>query len=434
LSSSSPEPVDHGLLSKIAHAQIEESKNDIDFKPTQIEQVKATSTQNSNNLEDMTKEDLEREYLTKAWRYLVSLPTSDSTISAGLIKAVIIKLRHSFRTFTDPLTDSPPALQSKYIEAILNYVNGLSKNSTKPIDAGLVEQTLKDNDGNFLQLCAKLIEMQLIALENLDEVVGVCQAVLAVVPAPVVHQVTIPSLKSGKPQSRSAKEDASEEDVKTKLPGSIGINTLGASSIGQKLAIKPESLLKPVSMDLMDKINVWPTQEKRANRKSKLRFNHRPQANLRSAAGCRTVLLGGVSWAKNIHELQGCVWGGKLESIALPQSGSSFAMVKFLTAEGCQKFFDATANGIEVPGSKTLVTVEKHQGPNSVNDVLKNCSEGDASRCVRVVDADSDWGDTALRRIAIGTSKIKREIDIIKRGRTAQGVSDQHGLNCIVLC
>jgi hypothetical protein len=121
------------------------------------------------------------------------------------------------------------------------------------------------------------------------------------------------------------------------------------------------------------------------------------------------------------------VWGGRLESIALPQPGSNVAMVKFMTVEGCQKFFDATANGIEVPGSKTLITVEKHQGPNSVNDLLKSCSEGDASRCVRVVDADSDWGNTALRRIAIGTSKIKREIDIIKRGKTAQGVSDEHG-------
>lgn len=108
----------------------------------------------------------------------------------------------------------------------------------------------------------------------------------------------------------------------------------------------------------------------------------------------------------------------------MPQSGSSVATVKFLTVQGCQKFFDATANGIQAPGSRALITVEKHQGPNSVNDVMKNCSEGDASRCVRVVDADDDWGDTALRRIAIGTSKNKREIDIIKRGKTAQGVSD----------
>jgi hypothetical protein len=59
----------------------------------------------------------------------------------------------------------------------MKYVNGLSKNSTKPIGAELVEQTLKDNDENFLQWYAKLIDMQLIALENLGEVVGVCQAV-----------------------------------------------------------------------------------------------------------------------------------------------------------------------------------------------------------------------------------------------------------------
>jgi hypothetical protein len=44
----------------------------------------------------------------------------------------------------------PLALQSKYIEAIMKYVSGLSKNSTKPIGAELVEQTLKDNDKNLL--------------------------------------------------------------------------------------------------------------------------------------------------------------------------------------------------------------------------------------------------------------------------------------------
>jgi hypothetical protein len=273
------DPVPAAVLIKpeimITPVQMDEHKNEIDAKPNQIEQVKTTPTENNKDWEDMSKEDLERKYLNKAWGYLVSLPTSDSTTSAQLVKAVIIKLRHSFRTFTEPPTDSPEALQSKYIEAIVNYVNGLPKNGTKPVDAGSVEQTLKENDGDFLQLCAKLIDMQLIALENLDEVVGVCQAVFVVVPAPAVHQVTTPSLESGKPQSRSAKEDSPKEDVKTKQPRSTGTNVLEASSIRQKSAIKLESLLKPVSMDNMDKMTAWPTQEKRENRKSNCRLKHR---------------------------------------------------------------------------------------------------------------------------------------------------------------
>lgn len=143
--------------------------------------------------------------------------------------------------------------------------------------------------------------------------------------------------------------------------------------------------------------------------------------------GCRTCILKGVSGITTINQLQAYVWGGRLESISLPVPGSDFALVKFLTPEGCQKFFDATENGIELPGDKkALITVEKTQGPNSVNDLLRNCNDGDGSRCVRAYDADENWGDTVLKKLAVGQSKTKREIDVIKRGRTARGVSTQH--------
>jgi hypothetical protein len=107
----------------------------------------------------------------------------------------------------------------------------------------------------------------------------------------------------------------------------------------------------------------------------------------------------------------------------VPEKGS--AMVKFMTPEGCQKYFDATENGIEVPGdkTKTVVFVERQPGPNSVNDVLQNCIDGDATRCIRALDADTDWSEVALRKLARGTSKIPRNIDIIKRGETATSVS-----------
>jgi hypothetical protein len=118
------------------------------------------------------------------------------------------------------------------------------------------------------------------------------------------------------------------------------------------------------------------------------------------------------------------VWGGRLESIAMPPPGGGNALVKFLTAEGCAKFFTATENGIEVPGEKkTVVFVEKQPGPNSVNDVIRNCAEGDATRCVRAYDAEEDWGDMALLRLAKGPGKDKREVDCIKPGKNSRGVS-----------
>lgn len=103
-------------------------------------------------------------------------------------------------------------------------------------------------------------------------------------------------------------------------------------------------------------------------------------------------------------------------------------MIKFMTAEGCQKYFDATENGIEVPGdkAKTLIIVERQPRPNSINDVLRNCIEGDASRCVRALGADEDWSDMVLLKLARGGGKVEREVDRIKRGKNAKGVSQTH--------
>lgn len=98
------------------------------------------------------------------------------------------------------------------------------------------------------------------------------------------------------------------------------------------------------------------------------------------------------------------------------------AFVKFLTPESCLVYFDATSNGVIIPGTKNTVLVEKTPGPNSVNDLVRNCTDGDATRCVRAYDADDDWSDALLLGLAKGKGQPKREVDCVKQGRTA-GVS-----------
>jgi len=107
----------------------------------------------------------------------------------------------------------------------------------------------------------------------------------------------------------------------------------------------------------------------------------------------------------------------------MPEAGSDHSLVKFLTPEACQAYLDATENGIEVQGGtkKTVVFVDKQPGPNSINDVIQNCIDGDASRCIRATGADSDWSDGALLKLARGKQQIKREVDAIKQGKTARG-------------
>lgn len=130
-----------------------------------------------------------------------------------------------------------------------------------------------------------------------------------------------------------------------------------------------------------------------------------------------------------MNQLQALVWGGRLESISLPEAGSDHALVKFLTPEACQAYLDATVNGIELEGDtkKTVIFVDKQPGPNSINDVIQNCIDGDASRCVRATGADDDWSDGALFLLAKGKQQIPRDVDRIRQSKTARGVSQGPG-------
>jgi protein-S-isoprenylcysteine O-methyltransferase len=162
----------------------------------------------------------------------------------------------------------------------------------------------------------------------------------------------------------------------------------------------------PVYKDPMDSMKAWPAQPKRDN-----------------LPGCRTIIIKGVGDLKTVHQVQALVWGGPIESFHPAEIGKDFAMVKFMTAAGCRKYFDATENGIELPNTKKVVFVERQPGPNSVNDVLQNCIEGGVTRCVRALGADEDWSEMVLRKLAEGTDKKKRQLDFIKRGKTVRGVS-----------
>jgi protein-S-isoprenylcysteine O-methyltransferase len=312
--------------------------------PTKAENADKKKTADLGN-HSVSKKDIEKEYLQKAWEYITSLPSAGDT-PAHLVSTVARKLR---QTIT-PNTQDVGNLQSAVGEAVATYLSGLDNVGENKIEPKKAAQLLTDNDGDFLKFCSTLIDEQLISIDILDDVAGLCKAIIKVLP--------------------------------------------------------DEKKLK--SYDPMDGMKSWPAQVKREN-----------------ITGCRTVLLKGVGDLKSINQIQALIWGGPVESIHMPEPGKDFAMVKFMTAAGCRKYFDATENGIQLPTDKTkkIIFVERQPGPNSVNDVLQNCIDGNVSRCVRAVGADDDWSDMALRKLAEGTSKKKREVDTIKRGKTARGVS-----------
>ncbi|KAF9691715.1 hypothetical protein EKO04_010499 [Ascochyta lentis] len=325
-----------------------------------------------------SQDELEQEYLLKAAEYVSALPPSNDNIAQS-IKTVSNKLKASYApNLTRPSPDEVDKLRARCVFAVVTYVNKKVNISQEPLTADFVKKALHDNGGSFLKLCASLVEGNYISLKNIQHVVGVCKNILDVLPK-------AEGSLAGQPNTAGASVSKANPVTSTDHRTSAG-----------NLAYA----------DPIDGMKAWPSQEKRAH-----------------GVVYRTCVLKGVSGVKSLNELQALVWGGRLESISMPEAGSEHALVKFLTPKACQSYLDATENGIEVHGDtkKTIVFVDKQPEPNSVNDVIQNCIDGDASRCIRATGADDDWSDEALFILARGKQQIKRDVDRIKQGKTARG-------------
>jgi hypothetical protein len=76
--------------------------------------------------------------------------------------------------------------------------------------------------------------------------------------------------------------------------------------------------------------------------------------------------------------------------------------VTFTTPEACDAYYTKYPNGIAVKykGRNCVVFVEKTTDVNVVSGMLQGQLEAGASRCVRAVGADHDWGMGALIKLA----------------------------------
>lgn len=331
----------------------------------------------AHTFDGMSKADLESQYLRKAAELINALPDNKAS-KTSTIKSVSQKLRSSYLPEVKANAENNEILKARYVFAIINYINKVLKKGAKPLTADFLKETLKDNDGSILHLFSALVAEKYVALDDLTEITGLCRTILDVLPKP------------------------------------------------ESAAINPTPEIAQASKDPVDGMTAWPAREKRENGMYFCRATRSLTFRILTlpAASHRTCTLKGVSSITSINQLQSLVWGGRLESLSLPDRGADFALVKFLTPEACEKYFSATENGIELPGDKkTVIFVEKTAGPNSINDVIRNCIDGDASRCVRAVGADDALSDAALMKFARGADKVKREMDTIKRGKNARGVS-----------
>jgi hypothetical protein len=191
----------------------------------------------------MSQEELENKYMRKATEYIDTLPdNAGSTVHS--IKSISKKLRSSFVTGVKVDSENIDVLKARFAFAVANYVNKTLKKGPKPLTTDSVKQTLRETDGDFLRLCAKLVEEKYIALENIDEITGLVKTMLDILPK--AEPLSTPT---------------------TTTPATKGTESLPEE--GSCIAPGAQNI-KSLSKDPMDSVAAWPTQVKRENRKSSL--------------------------------------------------------------------------------------------------------------------------------------------------------------------
>jgi hypothetical protein len=134
-----------------------------------------------------------------------------------------------------------------------------------------------------------------------------------------------------------------------------------------------------------------------------------PKARVRSVilrnlpANCDTALVTSL------------VHGGALEELKLnkPAEGAvANAKVTFTDGDAADKYFDKYPNGIDFryQGKRHTVFVDKGQEVDVISGLMRGYLETGATRVVRVVGADDDWGMKALSRVAAGKG---RKVELI---------------------
>jgi hypothetical protein len=139
-----------------------------------------------------------------------------------------------------------------------------------------------------------------------------------------------------------------------------------------------------------------------------------PEKKHRNPSVVRTVRLTNIPGTnKIISNITRLVFFGAIMSIRY-EPGSSWAEVTFVKAEECQKYLDATKNGLSWPEEKDRVIIIAPCDPESgLMEHVEIIVQKGITRCVRVVDIDSEWKPLALKNMA---EQSGRKIDRVING------------------
>jgi hypothetical protein len=144
-----------------------------------------------------------------------------------------------------------------------------------------------------------------------------------------------------------------------------------------------------------------------------------PTVKARAPSGVRSARLENIPSTNAHHaDVTRLVFHGAIHSFRY-NLGNSWAEFTFIKAEDCQKYLEATKNGIPWPEDKARIIVTTPcEAETGELDYLQVIIKNGLSRCVRVVDIDPEWKPQALRRIA---EQYNRKMERIVNGHDTKG-------------
>jgi hypothetical protein len=100
---------------------------------------------------------------------------------------------------------------------------------------------------------------------------------------------------------------------------------------------------------------------------------------------------------------------------------SGVAYVRFTSGDACDKYCEKYQNGLtfRYRGRSYTVFVDKCTEVDIISGMLQGYIDCGASRCVRAIGADEDWGMGALKKLAEGKSckgKVENITDVYRNG------------------
>lgn len=118
--------------------------------------------------------------------------------------------------------------------------------------------------------------------------------------------------------------------------------------------------------------------------------------------------------------VQSLIHGGSIDDMLL-MTASRVAYVRFTSGDACDTYCAKYPNGLmfKHKGRSYTVLVEKCKDVDVISGMLQGYIHCGASRCVRAIGADEDWGMGALKKLAEGKSrkrKVENITDVYRNG------------------